>query len=133
MNKVKAAAFSALLLVGGAPALMPTAALAAPMPAASASAPAANANATQGNKAQAKDAASEYDVSEFYNDPKRYKIGDVVPDIFRTKEYQIDNWSIRHLPAPDADSHWTYMAGYYVLITNDQGKIKRALNSQIFY
>lgn len=135
MRKIKAVVLSTCLLAGGLPMLVPDVAFAnsQAMPAASASAPAANAHAVQGNAGQATDAASPYDVSEFYSDPARYKIGDLVPEMYRSKEYQIDAWKIRNLPAPDANSHWTYMGGFYVLVTNDQGKIQRILNSKIFY
>lgn len=135
MQKVKAVALSALLLSAGLSAFAATSAVAAQqaIPSASASAPAEGAHATQGNAAQATDAASPYDVSEFYSDPQRYKIGDIVPALYRSKEYQIDGWKTRNLPAPDAASHWTYMGGFYVLVSNDTGKIQRILSSKIFY
>lgn len=135
MYQVKAVALSALLLSFGLSAFAAMTATATPqtMPAASASAPAEGAHATQGNAAQAPDAASPYDVSEFYSDPTRYKIGDIVPEMYRSKEYQIEGWKTRNLPAPDATQHWTYMGGFYVLVSNDQGKIIRIINSKIFY
>lgn len=77
--------------------------------------------------------SSSYDVQEFDSDYTKYKIGDIVPDIYRTKPYQIDAWQIRHLPAPEAGSHWTYMGGFYVLITDAEGKILRAMDGDIFY
>ncbi len=43
------------------------------------------------------------------------------------------NKQLRNLPAPDAGSHWTYMGGNYVLITDADGKILKAYNGDIFY
>ncbi|GDX06306.1 MULTISPECIES: RcnB family protein [Buttiauxella] len=76
---------------------------------------------------------SSFEITEFHADYKPFKIGDIVPDLYRTKPYQIDAWQIRHLPAPEAGSHWTYMGGNYVLITDAEGKILRAMNGDIFY
>ena len=36
-------------------------------------------------------------------------------------------------PAPDAGSHWTYMGGNYVLITDTEGKILKVYDGEIFY
>ncbi|WP_202301603.1 RcnB family protein [Dryocola clanedunensis] len=76
---------------------------------------------------------SSFELKEFFADYKHFAIGDVVPDLYRTKPYQIDAWQIRHLPAPEAGSHWTYMGGNYVLITDAEGKILRAEKGEIFY
>ncbi|MEW7315127.1 RcnB family protein [Buttiauxella gaviniae] len=77
--------------------------------------------------------SSSFEITEFHADYKPFKIGDIVPDLYRTKPYQIDAWQIRHLPAPEAGSHWTYMGGNYVLITDAEGKIVRAMKGEIFY
>ncbi len=74
-----------------------------------------------------------YEIKEFTSDFREFKIGDIVPDIYRTDPYAISQWQIRHLPAPEADSHWTYMGGNYVLITDAEGKILRAETGDIFY
>lgn len=74
-----------------------------------------------------------YEVKEFFADFKHFTIGDVVPDIYRSKTYEIDQWQIRHLPAPQPGSHWTYMGGDYVLISDAEGKILRAEAGDIFY
>ncbi|TPG58246.1 RcnB family protein, partial [Ewingella americana] len=37
------------------------------------------------------------------------------------------------LPAPSADSHWTYIGGSYALITNTDGKILKAESGDIFF
>lgn len=79
------------------------------------------------------DASASYELTEFYADYKHFAIGDIVPDLYRTKQYQIDAWKIRHLPAPEAESHWTYMGGNYVLISDAEGKILRAMKGDIFY
>ncbi|HEY1845235.1 MAG TPA: RcnB family protein [Buttiauxella sp.] len=83
--------------------------------------------APQGN------ADNSYELKEFYADYKHFAIGDIAPELYRTKQYQIDAWQIRHLPAPEAGSHWTYMGGNYVLITDAEGKIVRAMKGDIFY
>ncbi len=34
--------------------------------------------------------------------------------MYRTDEYNIKQWKLRNLPAPDAGTfHWTYMGGAY--------------------
>ena len=40
---------------------------------------------------------------------------------------------LRNLPAPDAGTHWTYMGGAYVLISDTDGKIIKAYDGEIFY
>ncbi|QGU86527.1 RcnB family protein [Erwinia sorbitola] len=74
-----------------------------------------------------------YDLQYFFADFKRFAIGDVVPELYRSKKYEIVQWKLRHLPAPEADSHWTYMGGNYVLITNAEGKILQAKQGDIYY
>ncbi|WP_456311139.1 RcnB family protein [Serratia proteamaculans] len=74
-----------------------------------------------------------YDLQYFFADFTRFAIGDVVPEVYRTKQYEIVQWKVRHLPAPEADSHWTYMGGNYVLITNAEGKILQAKQGEIYY
>lgn len=74
-----------------------------------------------------------YEVKEFISDSRKFTIGDVVPDLYRTEQYNIKQWQIRNLPAPEAGTHWTYMGGYYVLITDAEGKVVRAMNGDIFY
>ncbi len=76
---------------------------------------------------------NDYEVKTFFADYKRYRIGDVVPDLYRSKPYHITNYKIRHLPTPEPDSHWTYMGGNYVLITDAEGKILQAKSGAIFY
>ncbi len=78
-------------------------------------------------------ASTSYELKEFYADYKHFAIGDTAPALYRSKEYQIDAWQLRHLPAPEAGSHWTYMGGNYVLITDAEGKILRAMKGEIFY
>lgn len=77
--------------------------------------------------------ADPYDVQTFFADFKRFAIGDVVPDLYRTKKYEVAQWNVRHLPAPEADNHWTYMGGTYVMITNADGKILQAKSGEIYY
>ncbi|WP_413742262.1 RcnB family protein [Sodalis sp. RH15] len=85
------------------------------------------------DSAQNPPAVHSYEIQSFYLDSKQYKIGDIVPDLYRTKPYEIVQWNIRHLPAPEDGSHWTYMGGNYVLITNDEGKILKAETGDIFF
>ncbi|MGY5956274.1 RcnB family protein [Kosakonia sp. BK9b] len=74
-----------------------------------------------------------YEVKEFVADFTKFNIGDTVPEMYRSQEYNIKQWQLRNLPAPDAGSHWTYMGGNYVLITDTDGKILKAYNGDIFY
>ena len=87
--------------------------------------------------ADALDAAGEpkepYEVTEFFSDSQRYTIGSEVPEKYRTKTYEITEWQKRHLPAPEADSHWTYMGGNYVLISKTDGKIIKVRSGDIFF
>ncbi|STT05257.1 nickel/cobalt homeostasis protein RcnB [Klebsiella pneumoniae] len=59
---------------------------------------------------------------------RRHRSGDVPHP-----EYNIKQWQQRNLPAPDAGSHWTYMGGNYVLITDTEGKILKVYDGEIFY
>ncbi len=118
MRKLNVFLFSAALMAGSLPMAFSVQAADAPA-AAPAPAPATP--------------ASSFEIQEFHADYKPFKIGDIVPDLYRTKPYQIDAWKIRHLPAPEAGSHWTYMGGNYVLITDAEGKILRAMRGEIFY
>lgn len=77
--------------------------------------------------------ADPYEVKTFFADFKRFTLGDVVPDLYRSKKYIVSDWKTRHLPAPEASSHWTYMGGNYVLITDAEGKILSAKSGEIFY
>ncbi len=49
------------------------------------------------------------ELSSFIADFKHFKPGDTVPEMYRTDEYNIKQWQLRNLPAPDAGTHWTYM------------------------
>ncbi len=75
---------------------------------------------------------SKYELSSFIADFKHYKPGDTVPEMYRTDEYNIKQWQLRNLPAPDAGTHWTYMGGAYVLISDTDGKIIKAYDGEIF-
>ncbi|MFD1804265.1 RcnB family protein [Mixta tenebrionis] len=74
-----------------------------------------------------------YDVNEFFSDAQRYSVGDLVPEKYRSKPYEIVEWQKRHLPAPEIGSHWTYMGGNYVLITDGEGKIMQIKSGEIFF
>lgn len=74
-----------------------------------------------------------YEIQEFIADFTKFKPGDTVPEMYRTEEYNIKQWQARNLPAPDAGSHWTYMGGNYVLITDADGKILKVYDGEIFY
>jgi len=76
--------------------------------------------------------AQSHDLQSFYLDSKEYQLGDIVPDLYRTKSYEITDWRTRHLPPPDDNSHWTYMAGNYALISNLDGKILKVESGNIF-
>lgn len=74
-----------------------------------------------------------YEIKEFVADFIKFKPGDTVPPMYLTEEYNIKQWQLRNLPAPDAGSHWTYMGGNYVLITDTEGKILKVYDGEIFY
>jgi len=76
---------------------------------------------------------SAWRVSGFISDYHKYHIGDVAPDIYFTPEYNIKQWKIRHLPAPDVGMRWSYMYGTYVLLDEHSHKIVEAYDSDIFY
>lgn len=84
-------------------------------------------------QAQPAPAPHSYEVKEFYADSKHYAAGDVVPDLYRSKKYEIVEWQKRHLPAPETGSHWTYIGGNYVLITDGEGKFMKAEAGEIFF
>ena len=75
----------------------------------------------------------QYALKEFTADFTQFHIGDTVPAMYLTPEYNIKQWQQRNLPAPDAGSHWTYMGGNYVLITDTEGKILKVYDGEIFY
>lgn len=79
------------------------------------------------------DPADPYSVKSFFADFTHFAIGDTVPDLYRTKKYEVTQWTVRHLPAPVAESHWTYMGGNYVMIANADGKILKAESGEIYY
>lgn len=73
------------------------------------------------------------DRDTVFGDFHHYAIGDVVPPLYRSATYNIAKWQLRKLPAPVAGSHWTYMGGDYVLITDAEGKILRIISGDIIY
>ena len=83
--------------------------------------------------AQADGSLQKYKLDGFTADFTQFHEGDVVPPLYLTPEYTITQWQLRHVPAPDAGSHWTYMGGCYVLITNTEGKILKIYDGEIFY
>lgn len=74
-----------------------------------------------------------YALKDFIADFTHFNIGSTVPPMYLTDEYNIKQWQLRNLPAPDAGSHWTYMGGNYVLITDTEGKILKVYDGEIFY
>ncbi|MCE9965966.1 RcnB family protein [Lelliottia amnigena] len=74
-----------------------------------------------------------YEEQEFIADFTKFKIGDTAPAQYQTPEYTIKQYQLRNLPAPDAGTHWTYMGENYVLIGDNDGKIYKAYNGDIFY
>lgn len=80
-----------------------------------------------------RDPANPYEVKSFFADFQHFTYGSVVPDRYRGKKYIVADWKTRNLPAPQANSHWTYMGGNYVLISDDTGQIIRAESGEIFY
>ncbi|MCG7782589.1 RcnB family protein [Lelliottia amnigena] len=74
-----------------------------------------------------------YEEQEFIADFTKFKIGDTAPAQYQTPEYTIKQYQLRNLPAPDPGTHWTYMGENYVLIGDNDGKIYKAYNGDIFY
>ena len=74
-----------------------------------------------------------YELNEVTADFKQFHIGDTVPPLYLTPEYNIKQWQLRNLPAPDAGTRWTYMGGNYVLIGDADGKISKIYDGEIFY
>lgn len=74
-----------------------------------------------------------YELDGFIADFTHFKIGDTVPELYRTDEYKIKQWQLRNLPAPDAGTYWTYMGENYVLVSEADGKILKAYDGDIFY
>jgi Ni/Co efflux regulator RcnB len=42
-----------------------------------------------------------YEVKDFVADFTKFTIGDTVPEMYRSEEYNIKQWNLRNLPAPD--------------------------------
>lgn len=78
-------------------------------------------------------ATNSHEIKSFYDASKLYTLGSLVPNLYRTKPYEIVEWQKRNLPAPDAGSHWTYIGGSYALITDTDGKILKAESGDIFF
>lgn len=74
-----------------------------------------------------------YELDGFTADFTQFRVGDTVPPLYLTPEYTIKQWQQRNLPAPDAGTHYTYMGGSYVLITDTEGKIVKIYEGEIFY
>jgi|GEM_PF-56777 Ni/Co efflux regulator RcnB len=126
MGKSKAVIISAMFFIGALPFVSQAYAEAGP------DVVAPDQAATPSPNAPAPHAAGSHDVQSFFIDSREFKIGDIVPDIYRTKPYEIVDWSARHLPPPEVGSHWTYMGGNYVLITDGEGKMLKAESGDIF-
>ncbi len=76
---------------------------------------------------------TKYELDGFTADFTQFRVGDTVPPLYLTPEYTIKQWQQRNLPAPDAGTHYTYMGGSYVLITDTEGKIVKIYDGEIFY
>jgi len=88
---------------------------------------------SQNGPGEAPSAANNYDLHTIIIDYKEYKVGDVVPDEYRKKQYTIVEWQPRHLPAPQEGTHWAYINANYILITDDSGKIVMGKSGDIFF
>ena len=56
-----------------------------------------------------------------------FRKGQPVPERFRGKDYRINDWNDRGLPAPPRGHHWSYIDGNYVLIAAATGIITSIL------
>lgn len=81
---------------------------------------------TSGAWAATGDGIQKYELDGVTADFKQFHIGDTVPPLYLTPEYNIKQWQQRNLPAPDAGTRWTYMGGSYVLITETEGKSSKS-------
>lgn len=88
---------------------------------------------SQNGAGQPSSAANNYDLPVIIIDYKEYKVGDVVPEEYRKKQYTIVEWQARHLPAPQEGTHWAYINANYILITDDSGKIVMGKSGDIFF
>ncbi|ORM73046.1 hypothetical protein HA48_11755 [Pantoea wallisii] len=88
---------------------------------------------SQNGPGQLPSAANNYELSTIIIDYKEYKVGDIVPDEYRKKQYTIVEWQQRHLPAPQEGTHWTYINANYILISDDSGKIVMGKSGDIFF
>ncbi len=77
--------------------------------------------------------ADPLEKSSVFGDFRHYKIGDIIPALYRSQTYNIAKWQLRKIPAPTAGSHWTYFGGDYVLIGDADGKIERIFSGDIIY
>ncbi|WP_269466928.1 RcnB family protein [Tatumella citrea] len=77
--------------------------------------------------------ADPLEKNSVFGDFRHYKIGDIIPALYRTQTYNISKWQLRKIPAPTAGSHWTYFGGDYVLISDEDGKILRIFSGDIIY
>ena len=75
----------------------------------------------------------QYELKEFTADFTQFKPGDKAPAMYLTPEYNIKQWQLRNLPAPDAGKRWTYMGGNYVQISETDGTISKIYDGEIFY
>ncbi|HGB3470242.1 TPA: RcnB family protein [Salmonella enterica subsp. diarizonae serovar 61:l,v:z35] len=76
---------------------------------------------------------SRYELTHFIADDRYYEPGDIVPDVYLMPPYVIKAWWLRNLPPPVPGSHWTWMDGTYVMVTDDVGIIIRGISGDIFY
>ena len=74
-----------------------------------------------------------FELDSVTADFTQFHVGDTVPPLYLTAEYNIKQWQQRNLPAPEAGTHYTYMGGSYVLITDTEGKVVKIYDGEIFY
>ncbi|CAK9886763.1 MAG: Nickel/cobalt homeostasis protein RcnB [Candidatus Erwinia impunctatus] len=135
MNKVAPLFFgiTTLLLSTSAVCADDVAVASAPASTSEASADTAAPTVSDNNSVAVAPDASKYDRSEVFADFTHFQAGDVVPELYRSARYNIAEWNKRNLPAPQDGSHWTYMGGSYVLITDAEGRIVRIVSGDILY
>ena len=74
-----------------------------------------------------------YELDGVTSDFQQFRVGDTVPALYMTPEYTIKQWQLSNMNEPEANSHWTYMGGSYVLVTEPEGKIVKIYDGEIFY
>ncbi|MGV3346824.1 RcnB family protein [Enterobacteriaceae bacterium LUAb1] len=84
-------------------------------------------------QAQKPDNAQTFEIKQFIVNYQSYRPGDILPANFLEKQYQITDWKKRHLSAPPEGSHWAYLDGNYILLSDTSAKVLQAVSGDIYF